>query len=700
MSEGLHGIAVYNPALCSDAELKYCFVARRRLLDRIIDDIRREGLDSIPQHQLVLGLRGMGKTALLRRIAIAVREDPELNETWLPLTFPEEQYNVAKPGDLWANCLDALVDLLEKTGNLAEAARLDEIIDAGTDDDPLGKGVYDLLIASAGKINKRLLLLIDNIDLVLDRLKNFHWAVREVLQTETRLLVIGASCRAMEATYRYEAAFYDFFKVHEIKSLTRQETHAVLKRLGEFEKSDRVLHLLQHDPARISALHTLTGGNPRTIVLLFKVLSQGLDGDVRSDLEGLLDLVTPLYKARFEELSDLSQQLVGVLALNWDPMLAREIADRLNMRVNQVSAQLARLENNGVVEKVAPARGKRTAFQISERFFNIWYLMRASRRVRKKLIWLVYFLKIFFTPQELYSHASGQLKRKGFHGPRRAEYFLALAQTTSTDMAWALEHQALCDLRQAGCAEWIDADPAYASKNEYLKKINEIREIARKNLMMNGHDPEQTVKLLLGDPRLLLNEKESIAKSFSSQGIEATVLTIGLERYWQDRKVYFGEKHVNDLYDAIETGLMKHGRDMKGAKSASIKYDDPVLHFLAMLYGYYGESADNIVMTDDCREAMLFAQKLFPDKGWPIIEQAEMELKEKGGIDLVKRLLEKATKMEPNNSSIWNDAGVLYRKMVDYNNAELAYEKAEQLDPKNQIPFINMGIMGIRLPQA
>ncbi len=31
---------------------------------------------------------------------------------------------------------------------------------------------------------------------------------------------------------------------------------------------------------------------------------------------------------------------------------------------------------------------KKAAYQIAERFFNIWYLMRASRRVRRKLIWL------------------------------------------------------------------------------------------------------------------------------------------------------------------------------------------------------------------------------------------------------------------------------------------------------------------------
>lgn len=36
----------------------------------------------------------MGKTSLLRRLAIGVRDDPDLSAVLLPLTFREEQYNV------------------------------------------------------------------------------------------------------------------------------------------------------------------------------------------------------------------------------------------------------------------------------------------------------------------------------------------------------------------------------------------------------------------------------------------------------------------------------------------------------------------------------------------------------------------------------------------------------------------------------
>jgi len=250
-----------------------------------------------------------------------------------------------------------------------------------------------------------LLLLLDNADLILERLRDQHWALRETLQSEPALLVYGASARAIEASYKYDAAFYDFFRIDELKGLTEEELRATLIRLAEIGNTPSVTETVNTDPARIRTLHTLTGGNPRTAVLLYGVLAQGLGGNVRSDLEGLLDRVTPLYKARFEELPEQSQKLVDALALRWDPATARTLADDLGWEINPTSAQLNRLQTQGLVEKTEPYKSKRTLFQIGERFFNVWYLMRASRRVRRKLTWLVRFLRMFFSAEELREHA-------------------------------------------------------------------------------------------------------------------------------------------------------------------------------------------------------------------------------------------------------------------------------------------------------
>lgn len=379
---------------------------------------------------------------------------PALAAVWFPLTFPEEQYNVGRLSDLYLNFIDALGDALEQSGRRAEAAALDDAVEAlpGGHEERRASAALDLLLGTAREMDRRLLLLVDNLDLVLERLENqegAQWAFRELLSQEPRLLLIGAMPVVIGATYDYGAPFYEFFRIHELRGLTRAETRGVLARLAQEQNAPEVERLLEHDPARIDTLHTLTGGNPRTIALLFSVLARGTEGDVRSDLEKLLDQCTPLYKARFESLSPQAQQVVDAVAIHWNPISAGELTDKLPMEVNAVSAQLNRLVQQGVIEKVEYHPANKIGFQVAERFFNIRYLMRASRRVRRRLIWLVQFLRLFYGADQVKSKAR-DLLRNALRGSadeklRHAEFCLAIAQLIEDDrlMQFALESHAI-----------------------------------------------------------------------------------------------------------------------------------------------------------------------------------------------------------------------------------------------------------------
>ncbi len=438
----LHGVAIYNPGLLNDEELKTFFVARRPLLDQLINELRRETPNRAPQHRLIIGARGMGKTLLLRRLALAVREEPELATAWLPLTFPEEQYNITRLSDFWVNCLDALGDLLEQSGEVELSRELDRCVDTlPQEEEARAAQALEGLLALADRLGRRLLLLLDNLDIVLERLKASHWAMRETLGHEPRLLLIGASARMLEATYEYDAAFYDFFKIHELKGLNEAEMNQMLIRLAESDNNPRISRMIEQEPARLRALHTLTGGNPRTTVLLYGVLTQGVDGDVRSDLERLLDHCTPLYKARFEELPPQAQKIVDAMAIFWDPLTAGKLAELTRLPVNSVSTQLTRLEQQGVVEKVSLKPGRKSGFQIAERFFNIWYLMRASRRVRRRLVWLVQFLKVFYSQQELQSHTRRHLQRGKIGAYRQGMTHQSTRGKCHNALAWSYYQQ-------------------------------------------------------------------------------------------------------------------------------------------------------------------------------------------------------------------------------------------------------------------
>jgi DNA-binding transcriptional ArsR family regulator len=424
----LHGVAIYNPDLLSKQELIAQFVARRPLLARLLDDLGREGTT---QHHLLVGQRGMGKTTLLRRVRYAIEDDPELSAVWVPLTFPEEQYNVARLSDFYLNCIDALGDALERMGRPREARELDEAREKlpDRDEQERAKRAFEVLLYGADRVKRRLLLLVDNIDLIFERLKGEGWTIRERLSGEPRLLFVGASSVMLETTYEYKEPFYEFFQVHELGGLGEEETREVLVNLARVGGAPGVAKVVEEDPARIKTLHVLAGGNPRTVVLLYDVIARGGPaGDVRAELERLLDRVTPLYKARFEALPAQAQQVVDAMAIHWDPITAADLAGLARLEVATVSSQLSRLEKQGVVEK---------AYQIAERFFNIWYLMRASRRIRQRLGWLVEFLRMMYSKEQIRGYVDRYLRedegRDAEGRQRRAEYGFALARAVDDE---------------------------------------------------------------------------------------------------------------------------------------------------------------------------------------------------------------------------------------------------------------------------
>jgi hypothetical protein len=298
--------ALYNPGMLSDEEFLAAFVARQNLTESLLRDLLEMNSSGPAKHFLILGQRGMGKTSLLRRLALGVAEDPELSARFLPLSFREEQYNVLNLHVFWCNCLDAFGDFLERAGRSAEASALDDAIAkvAGTRDDPEGNAAFDLFRTWTKREKKRPLLFLDNLDLILAGLEKQQWPLRRALQGRGSLAIVGAAVGFLEATARTDAPFYDFFRVTVLEKLTHPELIACLRRfaLERGKGGEKVLRILQGDPARIHTLYDLTGGNPRTLVLLYLLLEMGSEGEIMSDLERLLDQVSALYKARVEDL--------------------------------------------------------------------------------------------------------------------------------------------------------------------------------------------------------------------------------------------------------------------------------------------------------------------------------------------------------------------------------------------------------------
>jgi hypothetical protein len=396
----LSQLGLYNPQRLNDEVVENLFVVRTKFFQFLIDKLNKEKANSIPQHYLVIAQRGMGKTMLLKRVEVELRKK-EYQNTFIPLLFPEEQYNMKNLAEFWLNSLDALADTLEFEKKMLEVKQIDarvKELERINNNEDLAKEAFQFLKTFTQTIRRRPVLLIDNMSIIFDRLDNAEQhTLRAWLMQNGAPVVIGASAVAIEGTFDYGAPFYDAFQIHYLNKLSFDELIEILTNLARLTQEEEILPSIQKQIARLKTLYQLTGGNPRTATMLFKLIIRGFSREINDDLEALLDEITPLYKARFEELPTQMQVIVDAIALHWDPINLQQLREETRYENNQLSPQLKRLAEAGWIEKTDAYQAKGNAYQISERFFNIWFLMRrSSRRQKKELYCLSKFLEKFY----------------------------------------------------------------------------------------------------------------------------------------------------------------------------------------------------------------------------------------------------------------------------------------------------------------
>ena len=700
---------IYNPALLKKEDLIRGFVARQATLERLLDDLRREAEETTPQHHLIVGQRGFGKTMLLLRLGFAVEDDPALGPLWMPLVFPEEQYNVANLADFWLNCADALSDALDRSGNTDLAEKVDRKVAAvqRSTGDRTGEAL-EILIGAAAETQKRFLLLVDNIDLVLDRLKNEdQWAFRRAISEQKSLHFVGASSRVLESLYEYHQPFYEFFQIIELKGLNEEETLQTLRRLAEESGDERVRDLILSQHARIRSLRVLTGGNPRTLLLLYRVLSQVPDGDVQHDLESVLDEYTPLYKARFEELPAQLQQVVDVMAIHWDPITAGMLAERLTqMSVNQVSAQLKRLEDFGVVEKTPWYGEKKAAFQLSERLFNIWYLMRASRRVRQRLVWLIRFLETWFDRAEIEAQAKRILGRVPTAQQERfADLAFAFAQLTDNDrLRRGLETQALRALVECGLFKGADltgTSKEVLDKGERMARMREMKTaFLAKGKAFFGYDAESLWSVIAG-MTCSFGTKAPMLELFSSGKLQTLqpekmtglLATVSRASRVADQTAK-SSPELNCLFLILESGEIEGPLDIDGVLAAAETYNLPALPYYAIsaAIGTAKTGSDEAVSEQSVQLALKRLAREPDQRAGVLCATGHLRAQE-GEVEGALELYRNATTCAPDFLDAWRSIGVYAQTLRNWEAAEAALRMALDLDPGDRAATRQMGVL-------
>jgi tetratricopeptide (TPR) repeat protein len=371
----------YNPAFLSDETLIRSFVVRHRELETVLEVVRENDGDA-NQHVLIIGPRGIGKSTLVLRVAAEIRRDPALAARWYPVVYGEESYLVTNVGELW---LEALLQVAEQTG----AARWHEAhdsLESERDPERLARRALAQLMDFADEEGKRLLLLVENLNTLIGSQITSDkdaWALRRTLQTEPRLMLLGTATRRFDQIDDEGQALYEFFRIVDLDPLDSLDDIGRLWGLAQEGETPR---------AYLRPVEILTGGNPRLIRILSEFAARTSFNELMENLVHLMDEHTEYFKHHLDILAPTERKVFVALADRWDPGTARDLAGMIRMDVSAVSALLSRLEQRGAV-RVIGQRGRTKVYQVAERLYNIYHLMRrrgqASARVRAAVRFMV-----------------------------------------------------------------------------------------------------------------------------------------------------------------------------------------------------------------------------------------------------------------------------------------------------------------------
>jgi tetratricopeptide (TPR) repeat protein len=655
----------WTPALKKPEDLQKLLVGREALLKRLLQAIADAAGRKSPQHFLLVGPRGIGKTHLLLllyyTIQGAIRWDEisqNLSKSWEPILFSEEQYGIGSLAEL---LIGTLQQLKEQTPDEKLKRLLAHVKDVSIPGETEREMILEYLLQRRSERGKRILLLLDNLQMILGNFPEEDQSrLRSILISHDLFMIVGSAPTLFEAVVDYEIPFYNFFEIVWLKEISKDDVKALLKKHLEHDKRTDILERFDDYRPRIRTIVHLTGGNPRLIVSLYQIFVEGEILEVERALLKLLDELTPYFQDRMKELSAQQRKIIDALALTDGLSTPTEIAHAACLEVNVVTTQLRRLKEQGYIRSHKEKGKRETLYDISDQLFRLWRQMRVEAG-RRRLGFIVKFLKIWFSEQEI-SKFAGKLVREMLSRLSEAKH----EQVRETidrlyyvqEAAPSYMHSAIHYQRISGLAALDDLSEA---ERELQEREAQLQTREDKELFASGC-------VNLGAVYGLEGKYDQAAKWFR----KALEVQPDKHEAWNNLGNVYAEKQEYDR--AIEAYR----------RALEIKPDDH--EAWNNLGNVYAEKQEY----DRAIEAYRRALEIKPDmhEAWYNLGNAYADKQE---YDRAIEAYHKALEIKPDMHEAWYNLGNAYADKQEYDRAIEAYHKALEIKPDDHEAWNNLG---------
>ena len=379
-----------NPGFLTDDELVASFCVRTGEFESIVETARMYGKRQPAsdrdrparqwENKPAAARRGRGVPG--RRIAI----------NFFPIVFAEESYEVASAGEFWLEGLARLAAQVPRGGRCSQPAGTYEDLRTIQDDQILAERCLGALLDFSDREGKRLVLMVENLNMMFRDMADpdAGWQLRKILQNEPRIILLASATSRFDEIDNPDHALYDLFRILLLRPLDTKECAVLWEAVsGKCPP-----------PETIRSLEILTGGSPRLIAIVARFDAVQSFRELMAELLDLVDDHTEYFKNHIESLPAQERRVYLVLADLWKPATTREIAVRARLETSKCSAQLTRLIERGVVQ-VSGGTARRKQYYLTERLYNIYYLLRRSRGQDSLIQALIQFMESYYSGAEL-----------------------------------------------------------------------------------------------------------------------------------------------------------------------------------------------------------------------------------------------------------------------------------------------------------
>ncbi|GET43136.1 TPR repeat-containing protein [Microseira wollei NIES-4236] len=719
----------FTPSLMAPETLEAIFVQRHKLADDLVAAIRESAVTEKKHCNLLVGMRGMGKTHLIALIYHRIAKMDDLRDKLLIAWLREEEWGVSSFLDLLLRIFRAL----ETEYPQEYKAKLYQQVEAlYLSPDEAEEKAAELLREFVGK--RTLLLLMENLDDLFNGLgKSGQKKLRDYIENYSFLTILATAQCLFDAVGVKNYPFYGFFEIHELKELNLDKAIDLLAHIAALE-DDRELEDFIRTPTgrdRIKAIHYLAGGNPRVYVIFSQFLTRKSLDELVEPFMKMLDDLTPYYQARMSWLSQQQRKVIEFLSDRRHAVTVKEIAQRCFITHQTASSQLKDLRDKGYVN--SESIGRESFYELREPLMRFCFEVKKQRGEPIRLF--VYFLRVWYSRTELqqlvglgmaeldvtreenYSKYQQRLKPIPPDAVLEREYIFYALQAIEKDdedprvRAYSEEYKNCIEqedyinalqlaeklvVRRGQVEDWLKQGGCLYE----LKRYEEALESCNRAIAL---EPNYTYAWNnRGNVLLNLNRKEEALASYD----QAIALDPNIADVWLNRGDVLS--HLNRKEEALESYNKAIALDPNDAyawcwrgyvldnlnrfEEALESCDKAVALDPDYKSAWYnrGDVLNNLNRFEEALESYGKTIALDPDYKWAWVKQGLMLV----GLERYEEALEscdKAIALDPYFARVWVNRGFVMENLNRKEEALESYDKAIALDPNYALAWCNRG---------